>query len=115
MSDRVDLAPLATAAGTAEPSPSEGMGRTVVARLLMRAEETPERLAYTWLADGETEAETLTWGALRARAGEVARGLSASGVAPGERALLLFPPGLEFLVGFFGCLLAGVVAVPAYP
>jgi acyl-CoA synthetase (AMP-forming)/AMP-acid ligase II/acyl carrier protein len=33
----------------------------------------------------------------------------------GERALLLHPPGLEFVAAFFGCLYAGVVAVPAYP
>ena len=33
----------------------------------------------------------------------------------GERALLLFPAGLEFIAGFLGCLYAGVVAVPAYP
>src|SRR6516164_4091548 len=35
-------------------------------------------------------------------------------IAPGSRALLLFPPGLEFISAFFGCLYAGVVAVPAY-
>jgi acyl-CoA synthetase (AMP-forming)/AMP-acid ligase II len=29
--------------------------------------------------------------------------------------LLLFPPGLEYIAGFFGCLYAGVAAVPAYP
>ena len=33
----------------------------------------------------------------------------------GERALLLYPAGLDFIVAFFGCLYAGVVAVPAYP
>jgi acyl-CoA synthetase (AMP-forming)/AMP-acid ligase II len=33
----------------------------------------------------------------------------------GERALLLYPPGLDYLAAFFGCLYAGVVAVPAYP
>ncbi|GAF97548.1 unnamed protein product, partial [marine sediment metagenome] len=33
----------------------------------------------------------------------------------GERALLLYPPGLEFIAGFFGCLYADVVAVPVYP
>src|SRR5262249_30675958 len=38
-----------------------------------------------------------------------------SRVAPGERALLLHPPGLDYLAAFFGCLYAGVVAVPAYP
>src|SRR5207302_11116795 len=31
----------------------------------------------------------------------------------GERALLLYPSGIEFLAGFFGCLYAGVIAIPA--
>ncbi len=116
MNDRVEVA-LPAAAGAAEPSSSEAdrAGKTVVSRLLARARKTPERLAYTWLADGETEAETLTWGALRVRAEIVAHGLRAADLVAGDRALLLFPPGLDFLVGFFGCLLAGVVAVPAYP
>ena len=35
--------------------------------------------------------------------------------APGERALLLYPPGLEFVEAFLACLAAGVIAVPAYP
>src|SRR5688572_27403906 len=33
----------------------------------------------------------------------------------GQRALLLYPPGLDFVAGFFGCLYAGAIAVPAYP
>jgi acyl-CoA synthetase (AMP-forming)/AMP-acid ligase II len=33
----------------------------------------------------------------------------------GERALLLYPAGLDFIAGFLGCLYAGVVAVPVYP
>ena len=35
--------------------------------------------------------------------------------APGERALLLYAQGLDFLAAFLGCLRAGVIAVPAYP
>ncbi len=35
--------------------------------------------------------------------------------APGERAVLLYPPGLEYVTGFFGCMVSGVIAVPAYP
>jgi acyl-CoA synthetase (AMP-forming)/AMP-acid ligase II len=35
--------------------------------------------------------------------------------SPGDRALLLFASGLDFIAAFFGCLYAGVVAVPAYP
>ncbi len=33
----------------------------------------------------------------------------------GERALMLFPPGLEFVKALYGCFYAGVIAVPAYP
>ena len=33
----------------------------------------------------------------------------------GERALLMFPPGLDFIVAFFGCLIAGMIAVPMMP
>ena len=47
-------------------------------------------------------------------AGDRRRRSQAAGAA-GERALLLYPPGLDFIAAFFGCLYAGVVAVPAYP
>ncbi len=33
----------------------------------------------------------------------------------GQRALLLYPPGLDFIAAYFGCLYAGVIAVPVYP
>src|SRR6185295_3163366 len=36
-------------------------------------------------------------------------------VSPGARALLLYPPGMECIAAFFGCLYAGVVAVSVYP
>ena len=56
----------------------------------------------------------LTRGELDRRARALAARLQARGLA-GRRALLLYPPGLEFIAAFFGCLYAGVVAVPAYP
>lgn len=37
------------------------------------------------------------------------------GVKPGDRVLLVYPPGLEFIVAFLACLRAGAVAVPVYP
>jgi acyl-CoA synthetase (AMP-forming)/AMP-acid ligase II len=80
-----------------------------------RARERPSDLAFTFLVDGESEGNTLTYGELDARARSIAASLMSHGLIPGERALLLYPPGLEFISAFFGCLYAGVIAVPAYP
>jgi amino acid adenylation domain-containing protein len=84
------------------------------ALLRVRARRTPDRPAYLFLADGETEAASLTWGELDRRARFQARVLRRE-AAEGDRALLLYPPGLDFIVAFFACLYARVVAVPAYP
>ncbi len=75
---------------------------------------TPNKVVYTYLSDGESEEMDLTFGALDGKARKLAGRLQAKG-ARGERALLLYPPGLDFVVSFFGCLYAGVVAVPVYP
>jgi amino acid adenylation domain-containing protein/non-ribosomal peptide synthase protein (TIGR01720 family) len=87
---------------------------TLIELLDQRAHHLPDQLAYTFLLDGETSEVHLTYRELRRRARAIAAALRFAG-AKGERALLLFPPGLEFIEGFFGCLYAGVVAVPAYP
>ncbi|HEX2253815.1 MAG TPA: fatty acyl-AMP ligase, partial [Thermoanaerobaculia bacterium] len=83
--------------------------------LRTRAEQRPDPTVYTFLADGEVEASRLSNAELDARARQVAVRLASAGAARGDRALLLFTPGLDFIVAFFGCLYAGVVAVPAYP
>ena len=87
---------------------------TLVDLLRIRANNQPERTAYTFLQDGETESDSLTYQELDTWARAIAAKLQ-SLKATGERALLLFPPGLEFIAAFLGCLYAGVVAVPAYP
>jgi acyl-CoA synthetase (AMP-forming)/AMP-acid ligase II/acyl carrier protein len=87
---------------------------TLVGILRARAGETPEALAYTFLRDGEVPESPLTYAALDEKARSIAAWLQDEGAA-GERALLLYPPGVEFVAAFFGCLYAGVVAVPAYP
>jgi amino acid adenylation domain-containing protein/non-ribosomal peptide synthase protein (TIGR01720 family) len=79
-----------------------------------RADEKPDRTAYVFLQDGENESGRLTFAQLDRRARAVAAKLQSMGMT-GERALLLYPPGLDYIVGFFGCLYAGVVAVPASP
>ncbi|HEX5759349.1 MAG TPA: AMP-binding protein, partial [Thermoanaerobaculia bacterium] len=87
---------------------------TLVEVLRARAREHPGRCAYTFLEDGDAEASSCTYGELDARARAVGGLLQAAGAA-GERILLLYPPGLDFVAGFFGALYAGAVAVPVHP
>ena len=82
--------------------------------LRFRTEERPGALAYTFLNDGEGEEEHLTYEALDQQARFIAAQLQQCG-ASGQRVLLLYPPGIQFIEAFFGCLYAGAVAVPAYP
>src|SRR5258708_24821776 len=84
---------------------------SLVTLLAHRAEAQPDDRAYLFLSDRGTEEAALTFRqlhdaalALAARLTEVAD--------PGDRAILVFPAGIEFLVGFFGCLIARVIAVP---
>ena len=87
---------------------------TLTDLLSWRALEQPERVAYTFLKDGETDEVHLTYGELDRQARAIAAHLQVLG-ATGERVLLLYPSGLEYIAAFFGCLYAGAVAVPAYP
>lgn len=87
---------------------------TLVDLLRHRAAYQPNERVYTFLVDGETQEIHLNYSQLDRQARAIAATLQAEGLA-GQRALLLYPPGLEFITAFFGCLYAGVVAVPAYP
>ncbi|WP_322768474.1 fatty acyl-AMP ligase [Frankia sp. Cr1] len=79
-----------------------------------RAAAEPANRAYVFLTEHGEEEAVLTYGELHARALAVARQLS-RGCKPGDRALLLFPQGLDFIVAYFGCLYAQVIAVPVNP
>ena len=79
-----------------------------------RASNQGEQPLYTFLPDRGTEETHYTYAEFDRRARAIGAALQQQGAA-GQRALLLYPPGMEFVVAFFGCLYAGVVAVPAYP
>ena len=84
---------------------------SLVALLEHRAVTQPGDRAFVFLSDrGAREAE-LTFAQLHERVRALARELMQKG-APGDRALLIFPQGLDFVVALFGCLMAGVVGVP---
>ena len=87
---------------------------TLVELLRLRAQNQPDKQAYTFLKDGETEEASLTYAQLEQRVRVIAAKLQSLS-AIGERALLLYPPGLDYIAAFLGCLCAGVVAVPTYP
>jgi acyl-CoA synthetase (AMP-forming)/AMP-acid ligase II len=87
---------------------------TLVDLLSYRTQNQSEQQAYIFLKNGEIEAQKLSYGELHLKAQAIATSLQSLNVY-GERALLLYQPGLDFIAGFLGCLYAGVIAVPAYP
>ncbi|HLO02131.1 MAG TPA: fatty acyl-AMP ligase [Symbiobacteriaceae bacterium] len=87
---------------------------TLVDVLRWRATNQPDKRAFIFLRNGEEEEAVWTYSELDRRARTVAAHLQAMG-AQGQRALLVFPPGLDYVAAFMGCLYAGTVAVPIYP
>jgi acyl-CoA synthetase (AMP-forming)/AMP-acid ligase II/acyl carrier protein len=88
--------------------------RNLAELLRSRAASDFDRQAFTFLADSGEET-SLTYGELQQRACCIAAHLQQC-TRPGDRALLVYPTGGEFIAAFFGCLYAGVLAVPAtYP
>jgi acyl-CoA synthetase (AMP-forming)/AMP-acid ligase II/alkylation response protein AidB-like acyl-CoA dehydrogenase/acyl carrier protein len=80
-------------------------------RLRLHARTAPDRVVYTFLRD-DGKVDDITFGQLERRASALARALQER--APVRaRALLLYPAGLEFIIAYLACLLAGIVAVPA--
>jgi acyl-CoA synthetase (AMP-forming)/AMP-acid ligase II/acyl carrier protein len=88
--------------------------QTFVDVLQSWAATRPEHTALTFLEDGESPADILTYRLLDERARRIASGVRKV-VQAGDRVLLLHPAGLEFAAAFLGCLYAGVVPVAAYP
>src|SRR5262245_13015979 len=101
----------AISALTVTPHQTRG---TLVDLVRRRATIQHEQCAFTFLVDGEAQEQNLTYAALDCRARAIAAQLQTV-TAAGERALLLYPPGLDFIAAFLGCVYAGVIAVPACP
>lgn len=91
--------------------PNGQLPATLRARLSEYAARIPSRTAYTFLREGEQAAETLSYAELSKRVSAFASHVAARST-PGERLILIYQQGLDFLVAFLGCLEAGAVAVP---
>ncbi|MBU9764047.1 fatty acyl-AMP ligase [Mycobacterium sp. TNTM28] len=87
---------------------------TLVDLLRRRADAYQDKVAFSFSYNGDDEHRTqLTYRELDLRARAIASALQQQGAA-GERALVLCRPGLDSIVGFFGCMYAGVIAVPVH-
>lgn len=87
--------------------------KSLVRVFLERALWTPEQSAYVFLSDEGQEAVSLNYGQLNATVAGIATRLCEL-AAPTERVLILLPPGKNYVVSFYACLLAGMVAVPVF-
>ncbi len=87
---------------------------TLVELLRIRSQGLTSDSGYIFLEDGESSEQRMSFAQLDERARALGARLQQE-MKPGDRALLLYPSSLDYIVAFFGCLYAGIVAVPAYP
>lgn len=87
---------------------------TYVDLLCWRTEKHPDLRAFTYFKDGEIEEASLSYGELGIKARAIAALLQDYKLS-GQRILLLYQPGLDFISAFAGCMYAGAIPVPAYP
>jgi len=91
------------------------MSSNIVDRLRARADAHPDSLLYRYLQTGDVDGaqECVSYGEVERRARAVAALLQDAGLS-GKPVLLLFAPGIDYIVGLFGCLFAGAIGVPTY-
>jgi acyl-CoA synthetase (AMP-forming)/AMP-acid ligase II len=89
--------------------------RSLVDLLCVRAAEQRDDKAFAFISEAGDEKDAMTFGELDRRARAMAGRLQAQGARAGDRALLVFPPGIAFFTGYFGCLYAGMIPVPVVP
>lgn len=87
---------------------------TLVDLLRFRGDSQADAICYTYLLDGENQEFNLSYGEFERAVRKVAVALQQH-CTVGDRALLIYRPGIDFIIGYFGCLFAGVIAVPVYP
>jgi len=87
---------------------------TVTELLRWRAQQQSDKLAYKFLVDGKPDGPELTYAELDRLARAIGAWLQQHS-ARGERALLLYPQGLEVIAAFCGCLYGGIIAIPVPP
>ncbi|WP_462160860.1 AMP-binding protein [Pseudoalteromonas maricaloris] len=90
------------------------MNTNIVTILAGLARTRSQDIAYQYFYDEALPSKTISYQELHERAASIAETLSEY-FEPGDRALLLYNSGFEFIEAFFACLYAGIIAVPVYP
>ncbi len=92
-----------------------GLPNNFIALLENNLTTVADKTAYTFLIDGDLNNITeITYRALAEKARMIAALIQQNAKA-GDRILLVYPPGLDFIAAFLGCLYSGTIAVPTYP
>ncbi|PID93845.1 MAG: AMP-dependent synthetase [Bacteroidetes bacterium] len=99
---------------TKEDPPIDAAFSSLVERVQHHATLQPQKIVYTYLNDGENDATEISYEMLDREAKRYAAFLQDKGLK-GERILLLYPQGYQFIIALWGCLYAGAIAIPAYP
>lgn len=90
------------------------MMSTLVSMLSQRAASAAGNKGFRFITRSDEEGEQLSFRQVDHRARQIGAHLQAR-FEPGKSVLLLLPPGLDYVVAFFGCLYGGMVPIPAYP
>jgi thioester reductase-like protein len=92
------------------------MMASILDQLDVLAGEHPDKLLYSYLDVNGDPIESYTYASFLHRAQAIAGHLRKNDrFAAGDRLLLAYPPGLEMICAFFGCVRAGLIPVPVYP
>ncbi|MGC2018753.1 MAG: fatty acyl-AMP ligase, partial [Candidatus Acidiferrales bacterium] len=92
------------------------MAASILGHLDRLADEHPDKLLYSFLDVNGDPIESYTYASFLHRVEAIAGHLWKEGrFAAGDRLLLAYPPGLEMICAFFGCVRAGLIPVPVYP
>jgi thioester reductase-like protein len=92
------------------------MKASILDQLDRLADKHPDKLLYSYLDVNGDPIESYTYASFLHRGEAIAGHLRKEGrFAAGDRLLLAYPPGLEMICAFFGCVRAGLIPVPVYP
>jgi acyl-CoA synthetase (AMP-forming)/AMP-acid ligase II len=97
------------------PENPAGVGQpSISAAIAHWARERPRATACLFVRPNLSVEHEISYGELERRTLVAAANLRTV-ARPGDRVILLLPPGADYLIAFLSCLRAGIVAVPLYP